>query len=312
MFIRYLLTFHRFALILLFGIFSVTCVHGANNVFIKYSKSEGLIQNTVTNSLEDTNGFMWFSTFEGLSRFDGYEFKNYRHSKKEPHSLPNNFTKKLILDSQGNLWVATQNGLAKYNSLKDNFTNYNKDNSQLKNNDIYTLALNQDGKLLVSTAKNLYLYDALADTFSSITVKGESLPADIKVIFSESDKTWLGTLANGIFILEHASNTLFSLKKTNPWGLTINANYLYDFKKIGDNYWLGTDIGAYIVDAKLTSVKYLNTQSTPSIIGNGVRSILQNHNGNIWLGTETGISILSSKNELLFSYDTKNSINFGL
>jgi diguanylate cyclase (GGDEF)-like protein/PAS domain S-box-containing protein len=310
--IFYLLTFRSFLLSVLLGLFLVSYSQAANNVFVKYAKSEGLVQNTVTNSLEDTNGFMWFSTFEGLSRFDGYEFKNYKYSSKDPHSLPNNFTKKLLLDSQANLWVATQNGLAKYNPLKDNFTNYNKDNSQLKSNEIFTLALNQDGKLLVSTTKNLYLYDALADSFHPFTVKGESLPADIKVIFSEQDKTWLGTLANGIFILDHASNTLFSLKKTNPWNLKINANYLLDFKKIDDNYWLGTDIGAYIVDAKLTSVKRLNTQSTPSIVGNAIRSILQNHNGNIWLGTETGISILSSKNEILFSYDAQNSINFGL
>jgi hypothetical protein len=76
---------------------------------------------------------MWFRTFEGLSCFGGYEFKNYRHSHKKPHFLQNDFTKKLLLDSQGNLWVTTQNGLANYNPLKDNFTNYNKDNSDIKN-----------------------------------------------------------------------------------------------------------------------------------------------------------------------------------
>jgi diguanylate cyclase (GGDEF)-like protein/PAS domain S-box-containing protein len=255
---------------------------------------------------------MWFSTFEGLSRFDGYEFKNYRHSRKDPNSIPNNFTKKLLLDSSDNLWVATQNGLAKYNPLEDNFTNYNKDNSQLNSNDIFAIALNKDGNLLVSTAANLYLYDGLADSFLPFTFNGEILPADIKVIFSEPDKTWLGTLGNGIFILEHSSNTLFSLKKTNPWNLKINANFIMDFKRIDDNYWLGTDIGAYIVNAKLTSVKHLNTQSTPSIIGNQIRGILQSQNGNIWLGTETGISILSSKNELLISYDAQNGMNFGL
>jgi diguanylate cyclase (GGDEF)-like protein/PAS domain S-box-containing protein len=310
--IFYLLTFRSFLLSLLLGLFFIHYSHAANNVFVKYSKSEGLVQNTVTNSLEDANGFMWFSTFEGLSRFDGYEFKNYRHSRNDPNSLPNNLAVKLLLDSSGNLWVATKNGLAKYNSLKDNFTNYNKYNSELKNNEIFTITLNQDGKLLVSTAENLYLYDGLSDSFLPFTVNGESLPADIKVIFSEQGKTWLGTLANGIFILEHSSNTLFSLKKTNPWNLKINANYIMDFKRIEDNYWLGTDIGAYIVDAGLSSVKLLNTQSTPSIIGNVIRSILQNHNGNIWLGTETGISILSSENDLLISYDAQNSINFGL
>jgi diguanylate cyclase (GGDEF)-like protein/PAS domain S-box-containing protein len=297
---------------LLLGLFLSPYSHAANNGFVKYSKSEGLVQNTVTNSLEDANGFMWFSTFEGLSRFDGYEFKNYKYSSEDPNSLPNNFTKKLLIDSLGDLWVATKNGLAKYNPSIDNFTIYNKDNSQLNSNEIFTLALNQDGKLLVSTAENLYLYDALADSFLPFTVKGESLPADIKVIFSEQDKTWLGTLANGIFILDHSSNTLFSLKKTNPWNIKIDANFIFDFKKTDDKYWLGTDIGAYIVDAKLTSVERLNTQSTPSIIGNSIRSILQDHNGNIWLGTETGISILSSINKILFSYDAQNSMNFGL
>jgi diguanylate cyclase (GGDEF)-like protein/PAS domain S-box-containing protein len=310
--IFYFLTFRSLLLSLLLGAFLSSYSYAANNVFAKYTKSEGLIQNTVTNSLEDPRGFMWFSTFEGLSRFDGYEFKNYKYSSKDPNSLPDNFTKKLLLDSSQNLWVATKNGLAKYNPLKDNFTNYNKDNSDLKNNEIFTLALNQDGKLLVTTAENLYLYDALADSFLPFTVNGENLPPDIKVIFSEQDKTWLGTLANGIFILEHATNTLFSLKETNPWNLNINANYLTDFKRIDDNYWLGTDIGAYIVDAKLTSAKLLNTQSTPSIIGDVVMSILQTDDGNIWLGTETGISILSSKNQPSFSNVTQKNINIGL
>jgi ligand-binding sensor domain-containing protein len=310
--IRYLLTLRNFFLILLLGLSSVHFTHAANNVFVKYSKSEGLVQNTVSNILEDSEGFMWFSTFEGLSRFDGYEFKNYKYSKKTPHSLPNNFTKKLLLDSFGTLWVATQNGLAKYNPIKDNFTNYNKDNSQLDSNEIFTIALNKDGDLLVSTTANLYLYDDLADSFLPFTVNGEKLPTDIKVIFSEEDKTWLGSLASGIFILEHSSNTLFSLKKANPWNLKIDANYLLDLKKIDNNYWLATASGAFIVDAKMSSVKLLNTQSTPSIIGNDIRSILQDNNGNVWLGTTKGISILNRENDPSFSYDAQNNLNFGL
>jgi ligand-binding sensor domain-containing protein len=210
--IRYLFTLRRIVLFLLVGVLSFQNSFAAGNIFVKYSKSEGLVQNTVTNSLEDPRGFMWFSTFEGLSRFDGYEFKNYRYSNNDPNSLPHNFTKKLLLDSQGNLWIATKNGLAKYNHLQDNFTNYNKTNSQLNSNEIFTLALNYDGKLLVSTNENLYFYDSLADRFLPMTVDGVNIPADIKVIYSEQDKTWLGSIGQGIFILEHSSNTLFSLQ----------------------------------------------------------------------------------------------------
>ena len=312
MHIRYLLTFRSFLLSLLLGLFWVHDAHAANNVFVKYSKSDGLVQNTVTNILEDPNGFMWFSTFEGLSRFDGYEFKNYKHSSKDPHSLPNNVTKKLLVDSHGNLWIGTTNGLAKYNPLKDDFTNYHKGNSQLNSNDIFTIALNQDGKLLVSTTANLYIYDNLADRFLPLTTNGVDLPLDIKVIYSEQDKTWIGSIGQGLFILEHISNTLFSLQESNPWGLIVEADILYDFKVIGDNYWLGTEIGAYKVNRQSLQTQLLNTQSKPSINGGRVFSIIQNQDKKIWLGTETGVSIFDSDTNLVFSFNDKNSTNFGL
>tara|TARA_R110000751_G_scaffold299347_1_gene410027 strand:- start:100494 stop:104942 length:4449 start_codon:yes stop_codon:yes gene_type:complete len=286
--------------------------HAANNVFVKYSKSQGLVQNTVTNILEDPNGFMWFSTFEGLSRFDGYEFKNYRYSSKDPNSLPNNFTKKLILDSQGNLWVATQNGLAKYNPLTDNFKNYNKDNSQLSSNDIFTIALNEDNKLLVSTNSNLYIYDDLADRFLPLTYSGLELPTQIKVIYNEPDKTWFGSIGQGMFILEHSSNTLFSLQSSNPWNIKIDANVILDFKFIDGNYWIGTEQGAYKTDTQTYKTLRLNTQSTPSIVGNQIRSIIQNQDNKIWLGTEAGISIFDTETNHVFSYNNKNSTSFGL
>ncbi|MBU3002026.1 EAL domain-containing protein [Paraglaciecola arctica] len=312
MHIRNLITFRSFLLPLFLCIFLVHSSHAAKNIFEKYSKSQGLVQNTVSNIIEDPNGFMWFATFEGLSRFDGYEFKNYRYSSKDPNSLPNNFTKKLLLDTQGELWVATSNGLAKYNPLTDNFKRYTKDNSQLNSNEIFTIALNHDGNLLVSTAENLYLYDKQVDSFLPYSVNGENLPADIKVVFSEQDKTWLGSLASGIFILEHSTNTLFSLKKENPWNVQINANFIFDFKKINDNYWLATDSGAFRIDANFASVKRLDTSSNPAIIGSVVRSILENSNGNIWVGTETGISILTPQGDHLFSYNEQNERNFGL
>ena len=312
MHINYLLTVRRFFLYLFFGLFSVHCAFGASNVFVKYSKSEGLVQNTVTNILEDPQGFMWFSTFEGLSRFDGYEFKNYKHSSKDPNSLPNNFTKKLLIDAKGNLWVGTQNGLAKYNSLKDNFTNYNKENSQLNSNDIFTIALNENGNLLVSTSINLYVYDDLSDRFLPLTASGANLPADIKVIYSEQDKTWLGSIGQGMFILEHSSNKLFSLKRANPWNMIVEANVISDFKVIDGNYWLGTDIGAYKIDSESLEVLLLNSESKPSMMGGRVRSIIQNQDERIWIGTETGISIFDTDSNLVFSYNDKNSSHFGL
>lgn len=312
MHIRSFSIFYNLLFILLLGTCLAPEIHASNNAFIKYSKQDGLALSTVSDIIEDSDGFMWISTWGGLSRFDGYEFKTYQYSAEDPKSLPANFIKKLIIDSQDTLWVATRNGLAKYNPKTDNFVTYNSSNSQLGSNEIFTIGLNTEGKLLVSTNENLYLYDNEANAFLPYSVRGHNLPKDIKVVFSETDKTWIGSLGAGIFILEHSSNTLFSLQEPNPWGISIDASYMFDLKVINDEYWLGTDNGAYIINKKLTSVTQLTTKSVPTIIGNEVRSIIENDNGNIWLATITGISILTPQKELVFNYDDQNNANFGL
>ena len=310
--IHHLLTIRSCILFLYFGLFVFSDAYATNNVFVKYSKSDGLAQSTVTDIIEDRQGFVWFSTFEGISRFDGYDFKTYTHIPKDKNSLPANFAKKMLVDTNGTLWIGTRDGLAKYNPQQDNFITYNKSNSHLNNNDIFSLAIGKDGKLMVSTSENLYVYDSLSDVFLPYRVNGQKLPADIKLIFSEDDKTWLGSLGQGIYIIDHESNALFSLKTANPWNIILEADYLFDLKLIGDNYWLGTERGAFIIERSSFDVSMLNAQSDPSIVGEEVRSIEQSPDGRIWLGTTTGISIINESLDHSFSYDDQNNANFGL
>ncbi|MFT2091260.1 EAL domain-containing protein [Paraglaciecola sp. 2405UD69-4] len=294
------------------GLFSCSSVYASNNVFSKFSKSDGLAQNTVTDIVEDKQGFIWFSTFEGVSRFDGYDFKTYKHQLQDNHSLPDGFTKKMLVDSNGMLWIGTRNGLAKYNPQLDNFKTFNKDNSELSHNEIFSLALDIDGKLLVSTSESLYAYDDAADTFLPFRVNGESLPADIKVIFSEPDRTWIGSLGHGVYILDHASNTLYSLKNTNPWNIKISAEFIFDLQFINNKYWLGTEQGAFVVDKTFQKVDQISSQSSPAVIGDEVRSITLDKENNVWLGTTAGISIINEAFDNLFSYNDQNNSNFGL
>ncbi len=81
---------------------------------------------------------------------------------------------------------------------------------------------------------------------------------------------------------------------------------------IDGSYWLGTEIGAYKIDSQSAEILQLNTRSNPPIIGEIVRSIIQNEDGKVWLGTDTGISIVDSETNYIFSYNDKNSSNFGL
>jgi ligand-binding sensor domain-containing protein/two-component sensor histidine kinase len=79
-----------------------------------YTVADGLASNYVTQIYQDRKGFLWFATWEGLSVFDGYNFKNF----SENEGLPHPYINQISADRKGNLWFATGGGIARLNNDK--------------------------------------------------------------------------------------------------------------------------------------------------------------------------------------------------
>lgn len=79
--------------------------------FKQLSNNDGLLSNSVNAIEQDADGFMWFGTNEGLSRYDGYSFLNFFHTPTNNHSLSNDFVNCLMEDKNNHLWIGTMNGL---------------------------------------------------------------------------------------------------------------------------------------------------------------------------------------------------------
>ena len=75
----------------------------------RYSLEEGLSQQAVNAIVQDSEGFMWFGTEDGLNRFDGYEFRQLRHDRGDEETLPNGWISSLVASEDG-LWIATDGG----------------------------------------------------------------------------------------------------------------------------------------------------------------------------------------------------------
>ncbi len=75
----------------------------------RYSLEEGLSQQAVNAIVQDSEGFMWFGTEDGLNRFDGYEFRQLRHDRSDPKTLPNGFVMSLVAAEDG-VWIGTDGG----------------------------------------------------------------------------------------------------------------------------------------------------------------------------------------------------------
>src|SRR6185369_15971189 len=133
-----------------------------------YTTADGLAHNTVNKIVRDSRGFLWFCTEEGLSRFDGYTFTNYRTEQGLPHPSIND----LLETHAGDYWIATNGGLVHFNprgvpgttvlSLNDSaartqmFTVVRPDDEDRLSRVITTLFESRDGTLWCGTLKGLY------------------------------------------------------------------------------------------------------------------------------------------------------------
>src|ERR1700753_2170019 len=85
----------------------------------------GLSQSNITCILQDSRGYMWFGTRDGLDRYDGYEFTVYKNINGDPKSLSNNFITERTEDRNGYVWIATWGGAVnRYDRTKDRFIHY--------------------------------------------------------------------------------------------------------------------------------------------------------------------------------------------
>src|SRR5215510_3576708 len=90
--------------------------------FTRLSLEQGLSQSTVLCMFQDSRGYIWLGTEDGLNRFDGVKFTVYKNDPADPGSLPGNFVWAIDEDSQGNLWIATDgDGLVKWDRSLNRF-----------------------------------------------------------------------------------------------------------------------------------------------------------------------------------------------
>ena len=122
-----------------------------------------LTKNYTNCIINDSEGYVWISTQNGLLRYDSYEFRTFRYNPKDPKSLPNNFVWEMVQDDQGQIWAGTfGGGFAMYNKNTQQFTTYNCapiGNSTQEANSVRALELEGDSLLWLGTENGVYGFD---------------------------------------------------------------------------------------------------------------------------------------------------------
>ncbi len=115
---------------------------------------DGLSQSSVFAILQDKRGLMWFGTWDGLNRYDGYQFTTYKYNVKDPYSLSNNEIRALYEDSNGELWIGTMEGLNRFDREKERFIRFRHDpnnSDSLAGNRVHAITEGRDTSLWIGT-----------------------------------------------------------------------------------------------------------------------------------------------------------------
>ena len=103
-------------------VFLTSLTFSQNNAsFEKFSTEQGLSQNSIVRMLQDSRGFLWICTFDGLNRYDGYQFKIFRHIPGDSTSLSNNKILSICEDESGDIWIGTYGGGLNKLLMQNNF-----------------------------------------------------------------------------------------------------------------------------------------------------------------------------------------------
>ena len=260
--------------------------------FSNLTVENGLSQNSVVAIAQDSTGFMWFGTRQGLNRYDGYRFKIYKNELKNPTSISGGEITALLTDASGALWAGTTTGLSRYNAQTDSFTQA----KGLNSNDIEALYQDKDKNIWVGTLKGLaLLVNREQNLFRSFrfNVKGSDAVNSIYSLCQDKKgNIWAGT-GNGLVQITYNKGA-FQYKKVNfPSALPSN-NIMALSADLKGNLWIGTANGLCLFDVEHNSLKVFqhDNKNPNSIIHNDIREIMDNK-GFLWVGTQDGLSILN-------------------
>ena len=276
--------------------------------FDHISIEQGLSQSSVHVIFQDSRGFLWFGTQDGLNRFDGYNFRAFKPEPSNPNSISNGWITAIVEDQNGYLWIGTSlAGVNRYDPYSGQFTQYRHladEPTSVSDNHISALLVDKDNRLWVGTLNGLdrfepepgsfYHYphvepqenaepgsgispDVGANTnsfrrYSSLVQSDKLSSRNVSQIFQDSlGRLWIGTADGGLNQLSEKLGTF-----------TVYQN----------------------VESELTTM----ARDPTTISSNRVTAIAEDSRGRLWIGTAKGLNLFDpEKGEFqLFSHEKNN------
>lgn len=274
-------------LVLLGGLFPFMLNAGTTEdiYFSHIGMEDGLSHSTIFAINQDKEGNLWFATYDGVNKYDGYNFTVYRHEYTNPNSIASDITRCIAIDDSDQIWVGTREGLSFYNRRKNSFSNYYYKKNGI-NVPINSIAPIKENWLMLGTAEGILLFDIKKECFLNDTLPSLHLLKPT-VLVRQGEYIYIGA-EDGVYTYTLSGGKLERLISM-PAGIRIHAILCQMFSRI----WMATEgDGLFMYDAKTKELKNYRYESEQSgLNSNYVRSLELDTENRLWVGTYSGLNI---------------------
>lgn len=254
--------------------------------FRNISVGKGLSQSSVLAIKQDTLGFIWMGTQDGLNRYDSKGFKVYRPVAGDHKSLQSYFIRSLFVDHLGDLWVGGNLGVSRYEYDKDTFVNYKLPQSI---GEWHISAITEDAE------HNIWAASIVGDIYKLIPGARNFVRVNFNVGLKKI--SYLGSWKNEVLIGADAGffQTSHGEKKLLKINLGVDEPNVSDVHLDGPVFWIATEgNGLLRYNFETREIKNFTHSSTGnSVADNNIKCLAKDDEGNLWLGTFRGLSILN-------------------
>ena len=274
--------------------------------FTHITSEDGLSVNGVTKILQDSRGFLWFGTYNGLHRYDGYNFKIFHPEPSNPRSISSHSIISLYEDHKGDIWIGTSDGLNRFDWKTEQFYKYKndpKDSNSLSHNYVYSVFEDKSHTLWVGTLVGLSRYDREKDNFSItkdiyIELAGRENSSVTCINEDSKGKIWLGTW-NGLINIQKDGKLIKQfLPDEKNLRTTGHREITAVYEDNSNNIWIGTNGKGLEMYNPRTGIftRYRTKPNDPNSISNDyVNTIYQDKLNNLWIGTKNGLNKFDRK-----------------
>ncbi|WP_122639513.1 ligand-binding sensor domain-containing protein [Romboutsia sp. Marseille-P6047] len=280
-----------------------------------FSEKRNIIDSYITCLNEDLNNNLWVGTHDGLSKINlkTEKITNYTVTNS---SLSSNKIMDIKINNQGDIIIATSNGLNIYDHTKDNFISLVKQDFKLSYSKILSIEFYNDNEIYMISKNHLLKYDMINNEYSII--KSLTEDAIFTTLSLYKDAIYLGTEYDGLYVYNISTKEIdnkYKLYINDDSGNSHTINHIYN-----DNtgIYVGSTNGLYIYKENDFPKHFTNNSYDEySLINNNISYIMKDSSGLLWIGTFCGISTvdctlgISYYDNFVVDPDVKNNIIVG-